>query len=174
MGQERGLGLGLDKLWLWPGAFDLQSRAACPGQAPAPGSALWLEHRAGGRSWSPAPREVCPGPTTPAAAGGLAGLSEQPAGLGHTTACRSSTWPLILPPLRYEKLPSDYRAPFSLTLEHPAVSGPLTMASRTASSTLASLSRYFYHQRWIWSVQSGLAPAVPITAVAQLLSTLTE
>ncbi|XP_019386814.1 PREDICTED: protein SZT2 isoform X1 [Crocodylus porosus] len=76
--------------------------------------------------------------------------------------------------IRYEKLPSDYRAPFSLTLEHPPVSGPLTMASRTASSTLASLSRYFYHQRWIWSVQSGLAPAVPITAVAQLLSTLTE
>ncbi|XP_051652887.1 KICSTOR complex protein SZT2 isoform X5 [Manacus candei] len=77
--------------------------------------------------------------------------------------------------IRYEKLPSDYRAPFILNLEHPPVSGPLTMvANRTASSTLASLSRYFYHQRWIWSVQSGLAPAVPITAVAQLLSTLTE
>ncbi|NWH79205.1 SZT2 protein, partial [Piaya cayana] len=77
--------------------------------------------------------------------------------------------------IRYEKLPSDYRAPFILNLEHPQVSGPLTMvANRTASSSLASLSRYFYHQRWIWSVQSGLAPAVPITAVAQLLSTLTE
>ncbi|KAF4797089.1 Protein SZT2 [Turdus rufiventris] len=77
--------------------------------------------------------------------------------------------------IRYEKLPSDYRAPFILNLEHPPMSGPLTMvANRTASSTLASLSRYFYHQRWIWSVQSGLAPAVPITAVAQLLSTLTE
>uniref|UniRef100_A0A8C3T6R5 SZT2 subunit of KICSTOR complex n=1 Tax=Chelydra serpentina TaxID=8475 RepID=A0A8C3T6R5_CHESE len=77
--------------------------------------------------------------------------------------------------IRYEKLPSDYRAPFILTLEHPPVSGPLTMvANRTASSTLASLSRYFYHQRWIWCIQSGLAPAVPIAAVAQLLSTLTE
>ncbi|CAM5172553.1 unnamed protein product [Natator depressus] len=77
--------------------------------------------------------------------------------------------------IRYEKLPSDYRAPFILTLEHPPVSGPLTMvANRTASSTLASLSRYFYHQRWIWCIQSGLVPAVPITAVAQLLSTLTE
>ncbi|XP_067423935.1 KICSTOR complex protein SZT2 [Emydura macquarii macquarii] len=77
--------------------------------------------------------------------------------------------------IRYEKLPSDYRAPFVLNLEHPPMSGPLTMvANRTASSTLASLSRYFYHQRWIWCIQSGLAPAVPITAVAQLLSTLTE
>ncbi|XP_073214110.1 KICSTOR complex protein SZT2 isoform X11 [Lepidochelys kempii] len=77
--------------------------------------------------------------------------------------------------IRYEKLPSDYRAPFILTLEHPPVSGPLTMvANRTASSTLASLSRYFYHQRWIWCIQSGLVPAVPIAAVAQLLSTLTE
>ncbi|XP_053101403.1 KICSTOR complex protein SZT2 isoform X3 [Hemicordylus capensis] len=77
--------------------------------------------------------------------------------------------------IRYEKLPSDYRVPCLLPLENPPVSGPLTMvANRTASSTLASLSRYFYHQRWIWCVQSGLVPAVPITAVAQLLSTLTE
>ncbi|KAJ7332849.1 hypothetical protein JRQ81_015029 [Phrynocephalus forsythii] len=77
--------------------------------------------------------------------------------------------------IRYEKLPSDYRVPCLLPLENPPMSGPLTMAaSRTASSTLASLSRYFYHQRWIWCVQSGLVPAVPITAVAQLLSTLTE
>ncbi|XP_048353115.1 KICSTOR complex protein SZT2 isoform X1 [Sphaerodactylus townsendi] len=77
--------------------------------------------------------------------------------------------------IRYEKLPSDYHVPCLLTLENPSMSGPLTMAvNRTASSTLASLSRYFYHQRWIWCVQSGLVPALPITAVAQLLSTLTE
>ncbi|KAJ6659457.1 hypothetical protein lerEdw1_018691 [Lerista edwardsae] len=77
--------------------------------------------------------------------------------------------------IRYEKLPSDYRVPCLLPLENPPMSGPLSMvANRTASSTLASLSRYFYHQRWIWCVQSGLVPAVPITAVAQLLSTLTE
>ncbi|XP_028589593.2 KICSTOR complex protein SZT2 isoform X5 [Podarcis muralis] len=77
--------------------------------------------------------------------------------------------------IRYEKLPSDYRVPCLLPLENPPMSGPLTMvANRTASSTLASLSRYFYHQRWIWCVQSGLVPTVPITAVAQLLSTLTE
>uniref|UniRef100_A0A8D0GI47 Uncharacterized protein n=1 Tax=Sphenodon punctatus TaxID=8508 RepID=A0A8D0GI47_SPHPU len=76
--------------------------------------------------------------------------------------------------IRYEKLPSDYRAPFVLTLEPPPVSGPLTMANRTAASTLASLSRYFYHQRWVWCVQSGPGPAVPIAAVAQLLATLTE
>ncbi|XP_067324031.1 KICSTOR complex protein SZT2 isoform X1 [Anolis sagrei] len=77
--------------------------------------------------------------------------------------------------IRYEKLPSDYCVPCLLPLENPTMSGSLTMvANRTASSTLASLSRYFYHQRWIWCVQSGLVPAVPITAVAQLLSTLTE
>ncbi|XP_042318948.1 KICSTOR complex protein SZT2 isoform X3 [Sceloporus undulatus] len=77
--------------------------------------------------------------------------------------------------IRYEKLPSDYRVPCILPLENPPMSGPLTVvANRTASSTLASLSRYFYHKRWIWCVQSGLVPAVPITAVAQLLSTLTE
>ncbi|XP_078515442.1 KICSTOR complex protein SZT2 isoform X2 [Lissotriton helveticus] len=81
--------------------------------------------------------------------------------------------------IRYEKLPLDYRTPFILNLEsfgqHPTLSGPLTMAAnRTASSTLASLSRYFYHQRWIWCVQSGMAPAVPLTAVGQILATLTE
>ncbi|XP_060686536.1 KICSTOR complex protein SZT2 [Hemiscyllium ocellatum] len=81
--------------------------------------------------------------------------------------------------IRYEKLPSDYRTPFILNLDscgHPAsMSGATTMTTtRTASSTLASLSRYFYHQRWIWSVQPGLGPSVPITSAAQILSILTE
>ncbi|KAM4642202.1 KICSTOR complex protein SZT2 [Discoglossus pictus] len=79
--------------------------------------------------------------------------------------------------IKYDKLPLDYRTPFILNLEslaqHSSVPGPLT-TNRSASSTLASLSRYFYHQRWIWSVQSGLAPTVPTTAMAQILSTLTE
>ncbi|KAG8431965.1 hypothetical protein GDO86_018743 [Hymenochirus boettgeri] len=79
--------------------------------------------------------------------------------------------------IKYDKLPLDYRTPFILNLEslaqHTSVPGPLTM-NRSASSTLASLSRYFYQQRWIWSVQSGLALSVPTTAMAQILSTLTE
>ncbi|KAM6172949.1 KICSTOR complex protein SZT2 isoform 3-T3 [Erethizon dorsatum] len=74
--------------------------------------------------------------------------------------------------IRYEKLPLDYRAPFLLTLDPP---GPLPLVSgRSASSSLASLSRYLYHQRWLWSVPSGLAPALPLSAIAQLLSILTE
>nr|XP_045004873.1 KICSTOR complex protein SZT2 isoform X1 [Jaculus jaculus] len=74
--------------------------------------------------------------------------------------------------IRYEKLPLDYRAPFLLTLEPP---GPLPLVSgRSASSSLASLSRYLYHQRWLWSVPSGLAPTLPLSAIAQLLSVLTE
>ncbi|XP_066454017.1 KICSTOR complex protein SZT2 isoform X8 [Eleutherodactylus coqui] len=79
--------------------------------------------------------------------------------------------------IKYDKLPLDYRTPFILNLEslaqHTAVPGPL-ITNRSASSTLASLSRYFYHQRWIWCVQSGLATSVPTTALAQILSTLTE
>ncbi|XP_025788410.1 KICSTOR complex protein SZT2 [Puma concolor] len=74
--------------------------------------------------------------------------------------------------IRYEKLPLDYRAPFLLTLEPP---GPLPLVSgRSASSSLASLSRYLYHQRWLWSIPSGLVPALPLSAIAQLLSVLTE
>ncbi|XP_061093380.1 KICSTOR complex protein SZT2 isoform X17 [Conger conger] len=81
--------------------------------------------------------------------------------------------------IRYEKLPSDYHTPFILNMEHftqgPTMSAPLTMAaSRTASSTLASLSRYFLHQRWVWAVQSGSGPAVPLQAVAHILSMLSE
>ncbi|MGH0160650.1 UNVERIFIED_CONTAM: hypothetical protein FKN15_046870 [Acipenser sinensis] len=81
--------------------------------------------------------------------------------------------------IRYENLPSDYRTPFILNMENfaqaPTVSAPLTMAaSRTASSTLASLSRYFYHQRWVWAVQSGLGLPVPLPAMAQILSILSE
>ncbi|MBN3298637.1 SZT2 protein, partial [Amia calva] len=81
--------------------------------------------------------------------------------------------------IRYEKLPSDYRTPFILNMENfaqtPNVSAPLTVAaSRTASSTLASLSRYFLHQRWVWAVQACLGPTVPLPAVAQILSILSE
>ncbi|KAM9324637.1 KICSTOR complex protein SZT2 [Gastrophryne carolinensis] len=79
--------------------------------------------------------------------------------------------------IKYDKLPLDYRTPFMLSLEsstqHTSVSGTL-ITNRSASSTLASLSRYFYHQRWLWSVQSGVATTVPTVAMAQILSTLTE
>ncbi|XP_063795396.1 KICSTOR complex protein SZT2 isoform X3 [Pseudophryne corroboree] len=79
--------------------------------------------------------------------------------------------------IKYDKLPLDYRTPFILNLEslaqHTSVPGP-PITNRSASSTLASLSRYFYHQRWIWSVQSSLTATVPIMAMAQILSTLTE
>ncbi|KAL1022662.1 hypothetical protein UPYG_G00030640 [Umbra pygmaea] len=81
--------------------------------------------------------------------------------------------------IRYEKLPSDFRTPFILNMENfsqpPNMSAPLSMAAnRTASSTLASLSRYFLHQRWVWTVQSGLGATVPLQAVAHVLSMLSE
>ncbi|XP_028937849.1 KICSTOR complex protein SZT2 isoform X3 [Ornithorhynchus anatinus] len=75
--------------------------------------------------------------------------------------------------IRYEKLPLDYRAPFILTLEAPGPPPPL-VSGRSASSSLASLSRYLYHQRWIWTVPTTLVPALPLSSVAQLLSTLAE
>ena len=82
-------------------------------------------------------------------------------------------------PLRYEKLPSDFRTPFILNMENftqPAsMSAPLSVAAnRTASSTLASLSRYFLHRRWVWTVQNAPGTAVPQQAVAHILSMLSE
>ncbi|XP_048108666.1 KICSTOR complex protein SZT2 isoform X5 [Alosa alosa] len=81
--------------------------------------------------------------------------------------------------IRYEKLPLDFRTPFILNMEPfaqpPNMAVPLSSAAgRTASSTLASLSRYFLHQRWVWTVQSGLGPAVSLQAVAHILSMLAE
>uniref|UniRef100_A0A3B5B4W1 SZT2 subunit of KICSTOR complex n=1 Tax=Stegastes partitus TaxID=144197 RepID=A0A3B5B4W1_9TELE len=81
--------------------------------------------------------------------------------------------------IRYEKLPLDFRTPFIFNMENfplPSNSAmPLSMAAnRTASSTLASLSRYFLHQRWVWAVQSSQGPAVAIQAVAHILSMLSE
>ncbi|ETE66408.1 Protein SZT2, partial [Ophiophagus hannah] len=98
--------------------------------------------------------------------------------LGSSSPSKSSCLPMAQPPLSDRPCLIVLHKPLEKLLiryYNPPMSGPLTMvANRTASSTLASLSRYFYHQRWIWCVQSGLVPAVPITAVAQLLSTLTE
>nr|XP_023688560.1 KICSTOR complex protein SZT2 isoform X3 [Paramormyrops kingsleyae] len=81
--------------------------------------------------------------------------------------------------IRYEKPPSDYHAPFILNMEHfsqaPTLSAPLTVAaSRTVSSTLASLSRYFLHRRWVWAVQNGLGPAVSLQAVTHILTLLSD
>ncbi|XP_054872770.1 KICSTOR complex protein SZT2 isoform X6 [Amphiprion ocellaris] len=81
--------------------------------------------------------------------------------------------------IRYEKLPLDFRTPFIFNMENfplPSNSAmPLSMAAnRTASSTLASLSRYFLHQRWVWAVQSSQGPAVATQAVAHILSMLSE
>ncbi|XP_054479500.1 KICSTOR complex protein SZT2 [Anoplopoma fimbria] len=81
--------------------------------------------------------------------------------------------------IRYEKLPLDFRTPFIFNMENfpqPSNSSvPLSMAAnRTASSTLASLSRYFLHQRWVWAVQSSQGPTVAMQAVAHILSMLSE
>ncbi|XP_035987532.1 KICSTOR complex protein SZT2 isoform X4 [Fundulus heteroclitus] len=81
--------------------------------------------------------------------------------------------------IRYEKLPLDFRTPFIFSMENfpvPSNSAvPLSMAAnRTASSTLASLSRYFLHRRWVWAVQSSQGPAVTMQAVAHILSMLSE
>ncbi|XP_029904813.1 KICSTOR complex protein SZT2 isoform X2 [Myripristis murdjan] len=81
--------------------------------------------------------------------------------------------------IRYEKLPLDFRTPFILNMENfpqPSnMAAPLSVAAnRTASSTLASLSRYFLHQRWVWAVQSSQGPTVPMQAVAHILSMLSE
>ncbi|XP_043097535.1 KICSTOR complex protein SZT2-like [Puntigrus tetrazona] len=81
--------------------------------------------------------------------------------------------------IRYEKLPSDFRIPFILNMEPlaqpPIMGAPLSMAaSRTASSTMASLSRYFLHQRWVWAVQNGPGTAVSLHAVAHILSMLSD
>lgn len=74
---------------------------------------------------------------------------------------------------RYEKLPTDFRTPFMLSLE--ALGQPLSVATgRTASSTMAFLSRYFLQQRWVWTVQSGPGGVVSLHAVAHILSTLAE
>uniref|UniRef100_UPI0037E8BDA3 KICSTOR complex protein SZT2 n=1 Tax=Semicossyphus pulcher TaxID=241346 RepID=UPI0037E8BDA3 len=81
--------------------------------------------------------------------------------------------------IRYEKLPLDLRTPFIFHMENfppPSNSAmPLSMAAnRTASSTLASLSRYFLHQRWVWAVQSSQGLTVAMQAVAHILSMLSE
>ncbi|XP_055020868.1 KICSTOR complex protein SZT2 isoform X3 [Boleophthalmus pectinirostris] len=81
--------------------------------------------------------------------------------------------------IRYEKLPLDFRTPYVFSTENcPNPCGgaaPLSVAAnRTASSTLASLTRYFLHRRWVWAVQGTQGPTVPIQAVAHILSMLSE
>ncbi|KAM4548799.1 KICSTOR complex protein SZT2 isoform 3-T3 [Odontesthes bonariensis] len=117
--------------------------------------------------------------------------------VGHTSPSKSASIPaaksalsdrpcvvVLTKPLeklliRYEKLPLDFRTPFIFNMENfplPSSSAvPLSMAAnRTASSTLASLSRYFLHRRWVWTVQSSHGAAVTMPAIAHILSLLSD
>ncbi|XP_061680638.1 KICSTOR complex protein SZT2 isoform X2 [Syngnathoides biaculeatus] len=78
--------------------------------------------------------------------------------------------------IRYEKLPGDFRTPFIFSSENASGgAAPVGVAAnRAASSTLASLSRYFLHRRWVWAVQSGHGQAVATQAVGHVLSVLSE
>ncbi|XP_056460489.1 KICSTOR complex protein SZT2 isoform X3 [Gadus chalcogrammus] len=81
--------------------------------------------------------------------------------------------------IRYDKLPLDFQVPFMFNMENPAhvpnTGTPLNVAaSRSASSTLASLSRYFYHRRWVWAMQRNQGPVVSIQAMGHILSILSE
>ncbi|CAL8307241.1 unnamed protein product [Lota lota] len=81
--------------------------------------------------------------------------------------------------IRYDKLPLDFQVPFMFNMETsahvPNTGTPLNVAaSRSASSTLASLSRYFYHRRWVWAMQRNLGPVVSIQAMGHILSILSE
>ncbi|MED6245812.1 hypothetical protein ATANTOWER_008559, partial [Ataeniobius toweri] len=81
--------------------------------------------------------------------------------------------------IRYEKLPLDFRTPFIFNMENFLVpfnsAVPLSMAAnRAASSTLASLSRYLLHRRWVWALQSSQGPAMTLQAIAHILSVLSE
>ncbi|XP_049584680.1 KICSTOR complex protein SZT2 isoform X10 [Syngnathus scovelli] len=82
--------------------------------------------------------------------------------------------------IRYEKLPLDFRTPFIFSMENSSLqpsggAAPLNVAgNRAASSTLASLSRYFLHRRWVWAVQSSQGPAMAMQAVSHILSMLSE
>ena len=82
-------------------------------------------------------------------------------------------------PLRYDKLPLDFQVPFMLNVETPAhvpnTGTPLSVAaSRSASSTLASLSRYFFHRRWVWAMQRSQGAVVSVQAMGHILSILSE
>lgn len=86
---------------------------------------------------------------------------------------------IITSPTRYDKIPSNLLSP--LALETPpgvtaaarfvyAKMGP----TKSATHNMALLSRYLHHRRWIWAVQPPNAPAVSLSAVSRILSTLTR
>ena len=81
--------------------------------------------------------------------------------------------------LRYDKTPSNLLSP--VVLESPPGVAAVTRAiaakpgpTKSATHNMSLLSRYLHHRRWIWAVQPPSAPAVPLTAVARILNTLTR
>ena len=78
--------------------------------------------------------------------------------------------------VRYQRKPTDlYRifdSVYKRFSEHQSSDHRHASDARMSLGTYLTLSRYFHHNRWVWSVQASKAIAIPPSAVNRILLTL--
>jgi KICSTOR complex protein SZT2 len=80
--------------------------------------------------------------------------------------------------IRYEKIPTNFLTTFgSGSMGANVASQSATLVANHLNSSLCmleTLSRYFHHQRWVWSTQQGTNVQLPLVSLARILSVLTK
>ncbi|XP_023223130.1 KICSTOR complex protein SZT2-like [Centruroides sculpturatus] len=80
--------------------------------------------------------------------------------------------------IRYLKMPSDFTRSISSQMNTQFTNQRFPSfnnhSDQVAVDMLVTLSRYLYHQRWIWTLQNDLSYSISMNVVAQLLSTIIQ
>uniref|UniRef100_A0ABM0LXU6 Protein SZT2-like n=1 Tax=Saccoglossus kowalevskii TaxID=10224 RepID=A0ABM0LXU6_SACKO len=75
--------------------------------------------------------------------------------------------------VRYEKMPMDFS---TLHVREPenTLSVSQSRRNKAVATLFNTLSKYMYHQRWIWSAHTGTSVQISMQAISKVLSTLTK
>ncbi|XP_077980912.1 KICSTOR complex protein SZT2-like isoform X2 [Glandiceps talaboti] len=79
--------------------------------------------------------------------------------------------------IRYDRLPVDFSTVYAqqpVSLSSSQIATTAKMPNRTASTMFNTLSKYMYHQRWVWSTYTGNSIKISTQSIAKILSTITK
>ncbi|GJQ67112.1 hypothetical protein Trydic_g21981 [Trypoxylus dichotomus] len=76
--------------------------------------------------------------------------------------------------IRYERVPSEFHTVIFPDGTQPPHSLQSLPVSPLAGTLFTTLSRYLFHQRWIWSANHPINPKLELKAISRILSTITR
>ncbi|XP_076669350.1 KICSTOR complex protein SZT2 isoform X3 [Andrena cerasifolii] len=106
-------------------------------------------------------------------------LPNRPTGQRETLSCTIIHKSLERFLIKYERMPTDFS---SIVFPDGTQTNSMKIASIFGGTLATSLSRYLYHNRWLWHIKRPFVQTIPgitlpklnLTAIARILSTITK